>query len=65
MKKAEERLQEEADRINLYLHDHTQRDLKEKCEQVLIQEHEDIMWAEFQPLLDADREAGSYAVERD
>ncbi|WVO14316.1 hypothetical protein L204_101948 [Cryptococcus depauperatus] len=55
MKKAEARLQEESDRINLYLHDSTRGDLKSRCEKVLIEEHQTIMWDEFQGLLDADR----------
>lgn len=57
MKKAEDRLIEEADRINLYLHDSTRRDLKDTCERVLIQGHQEIMWNEFQSLLDTDRSA--------
>ncbi|BEJ10695.1 hypothetical protein CspHIS471_0101170 [Cutaneotrichosporon sp. HIS471] len=57
MKKAEDRLKEEQDRINLYLHDSTRRELKETCEQALIKAHEKIMQDEFQPLLEADREA--------
>nr|KIR44787.1 Cullin 1 [Cryptococcus bacillisporus CA1280] len=55
MKKAEARLQEEADRVNLYLHDNTRNDLKTRCEKVLIEEHQAIMWDEFQTLLDSDR----------
>ncbi|WWC88344.1 uncharacterized protein L201_003254 [Kwoniella dendrophila CBS 6074] len=55
MKKAEARLQEEADRVNLYLNDSTKTDLKVKCETVLIAEHNKLMWGEFQALLDADR----------
>ncbi|WWC71074.1 uncharacterized protein I206_105027 [Kwoniella pini CBS 10737] len=55
MKKAEARLQEEADRVNLYLNDSTRNDLKSKCETVLIAEHNSMMWGEFQSLLDADR----------
>ncbi|WWD18765.1 hypothetical protein CI109_103220 [Kwoniella shandongensis] len=55
MKKAEDRLQEEADRVNLYLHDDTRADLKAKCEAVLISEHNTLLWEEFQSLLDADR----------
>ncbi|KAL1405840.1 ubiquitin ligase (cullin) of SCF [Vanrija albida] len=57
MKKAEERLSEEADRINLYLHDSTRKELKDYCERVLIQEHQELMWDEFQNLLDSDRES--------
>ncbi|WVQ73430.1 hypothetical protein IAR50_003002 [Cryptococcus sp. DSM 104548] len=55
MKKAETRLQEEADRINLYLHDSTKNALKTRCEKTLIEEHQGVMWDEFQALLDADR----------
>ncbi|WVR06630.1 hypothetical protein IAU60_003662 [Kwoniella sp. DSM 27419] len=55
MKKAETRLQEEADRVNMYLHDSTRSDLKVKCEAVLISGHSKLMWDEFQTLLDADR----------
>lgn len=76
MKKAEARLQEEADRVNLYLHDNTRNDvscfwlnaahvpvltslqLKTRCEKVLIEEHQAIMWDEFQTLLDSDRVDG-------
>ncbi|BEI85603.1 hypothetical protein CcaverHIS002_0510040 [Cutaneotrichosporon cavernicola] len=57
MKKAEDRLKDEQDRINLYLHDSTRRELKVTCEQALIKAHEKIMQDEFQPLLEADREA--------
>ncbi|WVF68727.1 hypothetical protein IAT40_003499 [Kwoniella sp. CBS 6097] len=55
MKKAEVRLQEEADRVNLYLHDSTRADLKAKCETALIGDHQELMWKEFQTLLDTDR----------
>ncbi|ORY31833.1 putative ubiquitin-protein ligase [Naematelia encephala] len=55
MKKAEMRLQEEEDRVNLYLHDNTRKDLKERCETVLITAHAESMWEEFQSLLDADK----------
>ncbi|RSH90827.1 hypothetical protein EHS25_010002 [Saitozyma podzolica] len=55
MKRAETRLQEEVDRVNLYLHDTTTKELKETCEKVLIAAHSDLMWDEFQSLLDGDR----------
>lgn len=58
MKKAEARLQEESERVNLYLHSSTAIDLKRQCEEALINAHNDIMWEEFQVLLDADRMDG-------
>ncbi len=58
LKKAESRLEEEADRVNLYLNDSTRTELKKVCEEVLIRDHQEIMWDEFQLLLDADRTDG-------
>ncbi|RXK41513.1 Cullin 1 [Tremella mesenterica] len=55
MKKAESRLQEEMDRVTLYLHDHTRSELKAVCERVLIADYRTIMTKEFQVLLDNDR----------
>ncbi|ORX37122.1 putative ubiquitin-protein ligase [Kockovaella imperatae] len=55
MKKAEDRLDEEAQRVTLYLNDSTRKDLKETCERVLVSDHAELLWDEFQALLDADR----------
>lgn len=55
MKKAANRLQEEADRVNLYLNDTTRVPLKSTCEQTLIAAHKQAIEAEFQPLLEADK----------
>ncbi|KAK4689012.1 cullin 1, partial [Tremellales sp. Uapishka_1] len=55
LKKADTRLQEESDRVNMYLHDSTRTKLKAECEAVLISGHSEIMWDEFQLLLDAEK----------
>ena len=56
LKKAEERLKEEEDRVDRYLHTHTRKALVSKCEHVLIREHSEKMWDEFQKLLDFDKD---------
>jgi hypothetical protein len=56
LKKAEERLKEEEDRVDRYLHSHTRKILVSKCEHVLIREHKDKMQEEFQKLLDFDKD---------
>ncbi|KAL2158643.1 hypothetical protein VTH06DRAFT_4125 [Thermothelomyces fergusii] len=56
MKKAEARLNEEEERVKLYLHPEIAIPLKKACNQVLIADHSTILRDEFQALLDNDRE---------
>ncbi|KAK5660506.1 hypothetical protein OQA88_13054 [Cercophora sp. LCS_1] len=56
MKKAEARLDEEEERVKMYLHPDIGISLKKTCNQVLIAEHSNILRDEFQVLLDNDRE---------
>jgi cullin 1 len=56
MKKAEARLDEEEERVKLYLHPDIGIPLKKACNQVLIADHSTILRDEFQVLLDNDRE---------
>jgi len=56
MKKAQARLDEEEERVSVYLHPDIGLPLKKACCQVLIAEHSTILRDEFQVLLDADRE---------
>jgi cullin 1 len=56
LKKAEERLKEEEDRVDRYLNTETRNQLISKCEQVLIRPHSDLMWESFQSLLDFDKD---------
>lgn len=56
LKKAEERLREEEDRVERYLNTNTRKALISKCEHVLIREHADRMWDHFQTLLDYDKD---------
>lgn len=48
MKKAEGRLQDEENRVDLYLHASTRKNLIQKCEEVLVKNHAEIMQEEFQ-----------------
>jgi cullin 1 len=56
LKKAEERLREEEDRVERYLNTQTRKGLISKCEHVLIREHSELMWESFQSLLDFDKD---------
>ncbi|CAK5269764.1 unnamed protein product [Mycena citricolor] len=56
LKKAEERLREEEDRVDRYLNTQTRKPLVLKCEQVLIREHSNLLWDTFQSLLDFDKD---------
>ncbi|KAL7899523.1 Cullin [Trichoderma sp. SZMC 28014] len=56
MKKAEMRLAEEEERVNMYLHGDIAVPLKKCCNQALIADHSALLREEFQVLLDNDRE---------
>nr|POF02094.1 cullin-1 [Quercus suber] len=56
MKKAERRLDEEKERVPLYLLSEITQPLMKTCEQALIAEHAPVLRDEFQVLLDNDRE---------
>ncbi|THV03349.1 Cullin-domain-containing protein [Dendrothele bispora CBS 962.96] len=56
LRKAEDRLKEEEDRIERYLHTKTRKELITKCEHVLIRDHSELMWDSFQKLLDFDQD---------
>ena len=56
LKKAEERLKEEEDRVERYLHTTTRKLLITKCEHVLVRAHSQLMWENFQSLLDYDKD---------
>ena len=55
MKKAETRLQEEKDRVGLYLHQDIMNPLMKTCLGVLVTGHSGLLRDEFQVLLDKDR----------
>ncbi|KAI0396297.1 Cullin-domain-containing protein [Xylariaceae sp. FL0594] len=56
MKKAEARLEEEEERVKMYLHNDIAGPLKKTCCDVLISDHSALLRDEFQVLLDNDRE---------
>jgi cullin 1 len=56
LKKAEERLKEEEDRVERYLHTTTRKSLITKCEHVLVRAHAELMWENFQSMLDYDKD---------
>lgn len=56
MKKAEARLKEEEERVKLYLHPEISPGLMKACQEVLIQEHAELLQGEFQQLLDENRQ---------
>ncbi|CAN8102987.1 unnamed protein product [Discula destructiva] len=56
MKKAVIRLDEEEERVRLYLHPDVAMSLKGACNDVLIKEHQTLLRDEFQVLLETDRE---------
>lgn len=55
MKKAEARLEEEEERVNMYLHSDIITPLRKACHTALIADHSGILRDEFQVLLDNDR----------
>lgn len=55
MKKAEKRLGEEEERVNMYLHPDIAVPLRKACNAALIAEHSALLRDEFQTLLDNDR----------
>ncbi|KAK2744170.1 hypothetical protein FQN57_004430 [Myotisia sp. PD_48] len=56
MKKAETRLDEERERVDLYLHPDVTKNLTETCLDVLVTAHSSLLRDEFQPLLNAERQ---------
>ncbi|KAL9931681.1 hypothetical protein V8E36_009467 [Tilletia maclaganii] len=55
MKKAEARLKEEEDRIELYMNPNSRGKLIPICEWVLIHGHRQLLWDEFQNMLDGEK----------
>ena len=55
IKKVEQRLKEEENRVLEYLHESTRQPLLDTCHKVLIKQHLELFYAEFQNLLNADK----------
>lgn len=55
MRKAETRLKEEEDRVELYLHPSTRSKLIARCDSVLIRGHSQLLWDGFENLLETDK----------
>ena len=56
MLKAEVRLKEEEDRVDMYLHQSSRKSLVLTCENTLVKNHSETLQEEFQRLLDAEKE---------
>ncbi|KAI9262321.1 Cullin [Phascolomyces articulosus] len=56
MKKADVRLGEEENRVQIYLHESTHKPLISKCETVLVKNHTEAIWEGFQNLIDLDKQ---------
>lgn len=54
MKKAELRLEEEENRVEMYMHSSTRAPLMEVCRAELVSAHRDLFWQEFKTLLEND-----------
>ncbi|XP_063694698.1 cullin-1-like [Bolinopsis microptera] len=55
LKKAQKRLKDEQERCDKYLNESTRSELEKRCLQVLVEQHLDIFYSEFQNLLDNDK----------
>ncbi|EPQ30308.1 uncharacterized protein PFL1_02424 [Pseudozyma flocculosa PF-1] len=62
MKKAEARIKEEEDRVELYLHSTTRAKLVNCCDNTLVRRHAGILWDEFQTLLDLEKADDLYRI---
>ena len=58
LKKAQKRLKDEQERCDKYLNESTRSELEKRCLQVLVEQHLDIFYSEFQNLLDNDKNEG-------